>query len=227
TLSLVTRHSLHLRVMASSAVQCHLEPVIFGNVQILCHALLRRRFSLGVVCVLAVLAMAKPASAYLAGDTAAIVNGYSNAFYFGSGHVTYFWQIANEIESVIDAYEWTTNTAYLGMITNLLNGFLKNNGSSWSYNGYNDDDLWAVMAFARGGVVTGKTNYCNIAKSNFDMVYARGWSTNLGGELYWLYPNNASKNACVNGPGAIAASLLFQIYGDTNYWNKATNIYYW
>src|ERR1019366_8227411 len=171
TLSLVTRHSLHLRVMASSAVQCHLEPVIFGNVQILCHALLRRRFSLGVVCVLAVLAMAKPASAYLAGDTAAIVNGYSNAFYFvsgtngyfrdkqGSGHHTYFWQAANEIQSVIDAYEWTTNTAYLGMITNLLNGFLKNNGSSWSYNGYNDDDLWAVMAFARGGAATGWTKW--------------------------------------------------------------------
>jgi predicted alpha-1,6-mannanase (GH76 family) len=225
--------------MASSAVQCHLDPVIPGNVQILCRAVRWRRLSVLVVSFLSLFAMTKPASAYLAGDTAGIVNGYSNAFYFvsgtngyfrdkqGSGNATYFWQIANEIESVIDAYEWTTNTAYLGMITNLLNGFLKNNGSSWSYNGYNDDDLWAVMAFARGGVVTGKTNYCNIAKSNFDMVYARGWSTNLGGELYWLYPNNASKNACVNGPGAIAASLLFQIYGDTNYWNKATNIYYW
>ncbi|MBW8863676.1 MAG: autotransporter-associated beta strand repeat-containing protein [Verrucomicrobia bacterium] len=181
----------------------------------------------------------RQASAYLASDVPTIVNGYSNTFYFtsgtngyfrdkqGSGNATYFWQIANEIESVIDAYEWTTNTVYLGMITNLLNGFIKSNGANWSYNGYNDDDLWAVMAFARGGAITGKTNYCAIAKSNFDMVYARGWDTNLGGGLYWLYPKNSSKNACVNGPGAIAASLLFQVYGDTNYWIKATNIYYW
>ncbi len=181
----------------------------------------------------------RPASAYLASDVPAIINGYSNAFYFtsgtngyfrdkqGSGNATYFWQMANEIESVIDAYEWTTNAAYPGMITNLLNGFIKVNGANWSGNGYNDDDLWAVMAFARGGAVTGRTNYCAIAKSNFDMVYARGWDTNLGGGLYWLYPKNSSKNACVNGPGAIAASLLYQIYGDANYWNKATNIYYW
>lgn len=114
------------------------------------------------------------------------------------------------------------------MITNLLNGFLNNNGSNWTnYTPYNDDVMWAVMAFARGGQDTGKTNYCNIAKANFDACYARAWSTNLGGGLYWEYPYNASKNACVNGPGAIAAYLLYQIYGDTNYWNKATNLYYW
>src|SRR5882724_9907310 len=188
---------------------------------------------------LSVLLFGLKASAYYSNDVATITSGYSNAFYFvsgtngyfrdrqGSGNATYFWQMANEIDSVIDAYEWTSNTVYLGMITNLLNGFIRNNGADWSYNGYNDDDLWAVMAFARGGVVTGKTNYCAIAKSNFDMVYARGWDTNLGGGLYWLYPKNSSKNACVNGPGAIAASLLWQIYGDTNYWAKATNIYYW
>jgi autotransporter-associated beta strand protein len=193
-----------------------------------------------VFCVaIFLLASVRPASAYLSGDVVTIVSGYTNSFYVVSGtngyfrnsqtdaSQTYFWQFANEIESVIDAYQWTTNAAYLGMITNLLNGFINNNGANWSYNGYNDDDLWAVMAFARGGAITGKTNYCDIAKSNFDMVYARAWDTNLGGGLYWLYPNNASKNACVNGPGAIAASLLYQIYGDTNYWNKATNIYYW
>jgi autotransporter-associated beta strand protein len=199
----------------------------------------RRLLPLSFISAFVLLVSERPASAYLTGDVPAIVNGYSNAFYFvsgtngfirdhqGSGNSTYFWQNANEIESVIDAYEWTTNTIYLGMITNLLNGFISNNGANWSYNGFNDDDLWAVMAFARGGAITGRTNYCDIAKANFDMVYARGWDTNLGGGLYWLYPNNASKNACVNGPGAIAASLLFQIYGDTNYWVKATNIYYW
>ena len=179
------------------------------------------------------------APAYLAGDVNTMVNGYTNSFYLVGGtngyfqvtqsdtDSTYFWQFANEIQSVEDAYEWTSNSAYLGMITNLLNGFITDNGANWSYNGFNDDDLWAVMAFAMGGRVTGNTNYSAIAKANFDMVFARGWDTRLGGGLYWLYPDDASKNACVNGPGAIAASLLYQIYGDTNYWNDATNIYYW
>lgn len=226
--------------MASTALACHLDGVIPRNVQ--ARTAPRVGVGRGVIFFISaflLLASLRPASAYLAGDVPTLVNGYSNAFYFvsgtngyfrdkqGSGNATYFWQMANEIESVIDAYEWTTNAVYLKMVTNLLNGFIKVNGANWSGNGYNDDDLWAVMAFARGGAVTGKTNYCAIAKANFDMVYARGWDTNLGGGLYWLYPKNHSKNACVNGPGAIAAALLGQIYNDTNYWNKATNIYAW
>src|SRR5262249_48751886 len=139
----------------------------------------------------------------------------------------YFWGQAEMIECVIDAYEWNPTTTSQAMITNLLNGFLSHNGSSWSGNQYNDDIMWAVMAFARGGMDTGKTNYCNIAKANFDACYARAYSTNLGGGLYWKYPDNASKNACVNGPGAIAAYLLYQVYGDINYYNKASSLYSW
>jgi len=179
------------------------------------------------------------AFAFSAADANALSSAYISDFYVQSGTngwfknnqtggVTYFWGQAEEIECVIDAYEWTTNAVYKSMITNLLNGFMTDNGSSWyGNNGYNDDNLWAIMAFARGGVDTGMTNYCNLAKADFDAIYARAWSTNLGGGLYWQYPENASKNACVNGPGAIAAYLLYQIYGDTNYLNKATNIYYW
>ena len=182
---------------------------------------------------------ALPASAFTTNDAGTIFKAYASAYYSLSGTNGYFksnqtrgiadfWKQAEEIECVIDACEWTSNASYQGMITNLLNGFLHHNGSSWTTsNRYNDDIMWAVMAFARGGQQTGNTNFCNIAKANFDACYARAWSTNLGGGLYWKYPNNASKNACVNGPGAIAAYLLYKIYGDTSYWNKATNTYYW
>ena len=180
-----------------------------------------------------------PALAYSTKDADSVFSSFNSSFYLQSGtngffknsqtdgSAAYFWGQAEMIECVIDAYEWNSNSTSQAMITNLLNGFISNNGSTWTGDGYNDDILWAVMAFARGGVDTGNTNYCNIARANFDAVYARAWDTRLGGGLYWLYPVNASKNACVNGPGAIAACLLFQIYGDTNYWNKATNIYYW
>ncbi len=198
-------------------------------------------FQLGCVFVLFALLKAEiSAEAFTTNDAGSIFNAYSNAYYSVSGtngyfknsqtdaSATYFWGQAEEIECVIDAYEWTSNSVYRGMITNLLNGFLSANGSTWhASNGYNDDNLWAIIAFLRGGQDAGMTNYCNLAKADFDAVYARAWSTNLGGGLYWEYPENASKNACVNGPGAIAAYLLYKIYGDTNYWNKATNIYYW
>jgi predicted alpha-1,6-mannanase (GH76 family)/fibronectin type 3 domain-containing protein len=179
------------------------------------------------------------AFAFSATDANTIFSSFNSAFYIQSGtngyfansqtddSATYFWGQAEMIEGVIDAYEWTTNSAGPGMITNLLNGFISDNGTTWtSWNIYNDDIMWAVIAFARGGRDTGNTNFCDLAKANFDACYARAWSTNLGGGMWWS-TDNAGKNACVNGPAAIAADLLYQIYGDTNYWNKATNIYYW
>lgn len=177
--------------------------------------------------------------AWTAGDANTAFSAFNSVFYYQSGTngwfknnqsggVSYFWTQAEEIECVIDAYEWSSNATYQAQITNLLNGFIANNGTVWtSYTPYNDDVMWAVLAFARGGVDTGKTNYCNLAKANFDACYARAYDTNLGGGLYWLYPNNASKNAAVNGPAAIAAYLLYQIYNDTNYLAKSTNIYAW
>jgi predicted alpha-1,6-mannanase (GH76 family) len=154
----------------------------------------------------------------------------TNGFFKNSqtdGSASYFWGQAEMIECVIDGYEWHSNSIPPEMITNLLNGFISNNGSNWtSWDIYNDDIMWAVMAFARGGVDTGNTNYCNIAKANFDACYARAYDTRLGGGLYWS-TDDGSKNACANGTASIAAYLLYQIYGDTNYLNKAQNIYNW
>ncbi|HXI71135.1 MAG TPA: glycoside hydrolase family 76 protein [Verrucomicrobiae bacterium] len=198
----------------------------------------RPRHLLGRLALFCLLLASLPAFAFTAKDASTAFSSFNSVFYVQSGtngyfknsqtdgSAAYFWGQAEMIESVIDAYEWTTNASSQGMITNLLNGFLSNNGSSWTYNIYNDDIMWAIIAFARGGLDTGRTNYCNIAKANFDACYARAWDNTLGGGLWWTTDKNG-KNACVNGPGAIAAALLFQIYGDTNYWNRATNIYNW
>ncbi len=196
------------------------------------------RHLVGLLVLSILLITAFPASAFTTRDISTIFGSYNSAFYSvngtngvfkdtQTGGVAYFWGQAEMIECVIDAYEWNSNSACQGMITNLLNGFLSSNGSTWTYNPYNDDILWAVIAFARGGVDTGRANYCNIAKANFDACYARAWDNVLGGGLYWRDSDKQSKNACVNGPGAIAAYLLYQIYGDATYLSKATNIYAW
>lgn len=95
------------------------------------------------------------------------------------------------------------NNAFYSL--NCTNGFIIQNGSTWtSWNIYNDDIMWAVIAFVRGGLATGRTNYYAIAKTNFDACYARSYDTNLGGGIYWP-TGNFSKNAAVEGPAAIAA----------------------
>ena len=193
------------------------------------------------ICLLVLFFLLKAgisALAFTTKDASTIFSSYNSAFYYQNGTNgyfkdtqtggnAYFWGQANMIECVIDAYEWRTNVAYANTITNLLNGFILQNGSTWtSWNIYNDDIMWAVIAFVRGGQFTGRTNYYSIAKANFDACYARAYDTNLGGGLYWS-TGNFSKNAAVEGPAAIAAYLLYQVYGDTSYYNKSTNIYFW
>jgi predicted alpha-1,6-mannanase (GH76 family) len=166
-----------------------------------------------------------------------LVNAYTNAFYSVKGDRSYFkndqtggaadfWKSAEEIETVLDAYEWTSNATCKTMINDLLNGFRKTNGATWEKNIYNDDCMWAAIAFARGYLDTGNKRFRTVAKANFDMVYARAWDDQIGGGLWWTTKND-TKNACVNGPGAIAAYLLYQSLGDAEYLTKANQIYDW
>ncbi|HEV2207721.1 MAG TPA: glycoside hydrolase family 76 protein [Verrucomicrobiae bacterium] len=177
------------------------------------------------------------ASAFTAQDANVLFNAYSNAYYSLSGSNGYFknlptggiadfWKQAEEIECIIDAYEWAPNPGRKVMITQLLNGFADKHGTNWLSNQYNDDCFWACIAFARGYQNTGLGRFRDAACWNFDRVYARSWDDALGGGLYWT-TTNLSKNACVNGPGGIAAALLYRICGDTGYLTKASNIFRW
>ena len=177
------------------------------------------------------------ALAYTTNDAGTIFNSYAKAFYALSdtngyfkdtqiGGMADFWKQAEEIECVIDAYECTSNAAYKEMIVCLLNGFVKNHGNNWASNIYNDDCMWASIAFARGYQDTGEKRFKAIARENFDLIYTRSWDSAPGGGLYWTTANS-TKNACINGPGGIAACLLYQIYGDTNYLARAREIFNW
>jgi predicted alpha-1,6-mannanase (GH76 family) len=191
-----------------------------------------KKLSIGVAAFL----LASPAFAFWPSDADTIFNSYNNAFYVGGANAYYkdntggggfgFWTGAEEIEMAEDSYGRTGSTGTRDMITALCNGFLATHGNSWSGNTFNDDVAWACIAFARAYQITGNTTFRDRAKSNYDMMYARGYDTALGGGLWWT-TGKTSKNACVNGPGAIAAYLIYQIYGDSSYLTKAQNLYNW
>ena len=73
---------------------------------------------------------------------------------------------------------------------------------------------------------TGNTRYLNNAKNNFKTVFDRAWTDSFGGGLIWC-EGKTSKNACVNGPGAIAACFLAMATGDYSYYDKAKMIIEW
>ena len=190
-----------------------------------------------LVAILVLSAPILSASPLTAGEIEGMVDAYNKAFYVSNGAHGYFkddqaggaadfWKGAEEIETALDAYEWTSNAACKPIVISLLNGFTNTHGASWSDNIYNDDCMWAAIAFARGFLDTGDTHFKEVARANFDMVYARAWDDQIGGGLWWT-TRKRTKNACVNGPGAIAACLLYRCWGDAGYLTKAGNMYSW
>ena len=196
-----------------------------------------RRCALASLAILSALFYAPDTRAFTAADADAMFAAYNHAFYFtnahgGSFHLTtdgghtHFWERAEQLEMVLDVYERGTNPACLTIFTNVFNGFIAENGTNWEDNEFNDDIMWMVIACARAHQITGSRAFRDCARFNFDLCYARAWSTNLDGGLWWKTDNH-SKNACVNGPGAIAAYLLYQILGDTNYLAKSRSLFEW
>ena len=142
-----------------------------------------------------------------------------------------FWTGAEMFEIVVDAYSHTGEARYKEMMDQIHEGFLVDQKGYevdgwWGKNDYNDDIMWIVIACARSYLATGDTKYLETARINFDNTYKRAWSDDLGGGLFWRV-DNQGKNACVNGPGAIAACLLGTALGDESYFEKAKAIMDW
>ena len=137
-----------------------------------------------------------------------------------------FWHQAEMIETYIDVYEATKSEADKERMLTFADNFLKTRGGSWLGNEYNDDIMWICIAFSRISHLTGDAKYIKFAKQNFDQVWRRAWDEKLGGGLYWR-TDNKTKNACVNGPAAIAACLIGDYYNDNNYYDKAKQIMKW
>jgi|GEM_PF-1065150 len=139
---------------------------------------------------------------------------------------TGWWDAAEVLETYIDAYEATKDEAIKTKMLQYATRFRMRNQADWSYNEYNDDITWAVIAYARIYLLTGEKSYLTVAKNNFDKMYARAWDNQLGGGLYWRN-DNQTKNACINCPAAIAACYLAEATKDESYYTKATDIMDW
>ncbi len=181
-------------------------------------------------------APAQTARTFTALDRAACYSAWMNAFYYtnseggrfrdqeGGDANTSFWQGAEMIEVVEDAVTAGVDTT--NRVISLCTSFTNDNSMNWSWNTYNDDIMWADNAFNRAYQLTGNTNYLNIAKTNFDLAFARGWNTN-GGGLYQDTGTGASFCTCGNGPCADAAFLLYTNLHNTSYLTTAWEVYDW
>jgi predicted alpha-1,6-mannanase (GH76 family) len=138
----------------------------------------------------------------------------------------YFWDNAEMMEVVLDAYEVTKNPKYKNMFEAMYKNFIEKNGADWQDNKYNDDIAWAVLFSVRGYLLTGNVIYREKAKEQFDKMYARAFTNTYGGGLIWNQ-TKTSKNACINGPAMVACCYLARATGDSTYYDKAIALYTW
>jgi predicted alpha-1,6-mannanase (GH76 family) len=138
----------------------------------------------------------------------------------------FFWDNAEMMEVVLDAYEVTRDAKYKTMFDAMYNNFIRKNGADWMDNKYNDDIAWAVLFSVRGYLLTGNIAYREKAKDQFDKMYARAFTNTYGGGLIW-YQTKTSKNSCINGPAMVACCYLARATGDSSYYDKAIALYTW
>jgi predicted alpha-1,6-mannanase (GH76 family) len=138
----------------------------------------------------------------------------------------FFWDNAEMMEVVLDAYEVTKDIKYKTMFEAMYRNFVEKNGADWQDNKYNDDIAWAVLFSVRGYLLTGNVTYREKAKEQFDKMYARAFTNTYGGGLIW-YQTKTSKNACINGPSMVACCYLARATGDSSYYDKAIALYTW
>jgi predicted alpha-1,6-mannanase (GH76 family) len=169
---------------------------------------------------------------------------FNNAFYFnpsddnydyrllqGSTSYNGFWVQANLIEMAVDAYNENPTSANQNIINQLCNGFTAQYTGNWSSDGYDDDLMWATIAFTEAAKATGNSAWLADAETNFNIVWSRGYDTTLGGGIWWYAPaaNTSSgyKNSAANWTFVIAGNLLYQATGNVTYQTEAATIYSW
>lgn len=138
------------------------------------------------------------------------------------------WIAALNIMVAQDAYERTRTPEGRQLIEELVSTFHKYDGTTWaSWDGWNDDIAWMVMATLRGYHATGNQDWLNVAIDQWNKTYDRGWSSHGGGGIWEAMDPRYSKCALSNDPMIINAVWLYQITGDGVYLTKAKQIYEW
>ncbi len=126
-----------------------------------------------------------------------------------------FWQNAEIFEVLVDYAGVLDDEVYDEYVKSAYTSFKREQGDykGWTSNAFNDDLMWITIGTAKAYLYTGDEEYKKCATSVFNATFARAWTSTYGGGLIWK-EGETSKNSCVEFPAAIAACLLYKIYGD-------------
>ena len=90
---------------------------------------------------------------------------------------------------------------------------------------YYDDNAWLCIQFIEAYKLLGDEKYLKEAETNLEFLWT-GWDDVQGGGIYWD-KSYGSKNACANGPVAIAFLEAYKLTNKEEYLEKGKKIYEW
>lgn len=177
-------------------------------------------------------------------------DGYPDRYYFNYGSdlsnmtTNHYWPQAHAMDVMVDAYTRTSNKFFLDIYPLWWIGAPKFNFSGreedpW-WNEFVDDMEWIVLAQIRMYQSTGNKEYFLKAKQIYDDWIWPTWGPENEAPWYggitWKTDVNKSKNACSNGPAAIIAARIYNLYDEAGistgkkkeeYLNESIKIYTW
>jgi len=172
------------------------------------------------------------------------IDAFNQAYLVQTNGLTYYtvsltnrapdgtWTFDLDIQGAEDAFERTQSPQQQQLVNSLLTTWLIQNPPSWSWDGWNDDIGWFSLALIRGYQMTENANFLAQAEYGFNYAFGRGWDTNYNnGGIWEEQPANVDgapgKNPLACNSLMQTACMIYQSTGDTNYLNKALQIYSW
>lgn len=141
-----------------------------------------------------------------------------------SNEWTFYWPSAHALDVLADLYLRKPSEAVKTRMSDLLDGVKSKNGNTF-INYYYDDMEWMALACLRAYNATSDIKYKEVVDQLWTDIRG-GWSTDLGGGLWWR-KDNSSKNTPSNMPAAILAARLYKKFNDPDDLVWAKNLYEW
>lgn len=147
-------------------------------------------------------------------------HAFDKCFLTGFSFGTWPWETAELTELYEDYYDLTGDISQKYAIVGIVNKFLAGLGPDWQAdNFYYDDTAWIVIAVLRAYRISGRGDYLDAARKNFDALWGRAWDSARGGAYF--SKSGRCKTVCSNLPLSIGASMLGELTGQAGYFDKA------
>jgi len=154
---------------------------------------------------------------------------------FGDG--TFGWQSA-VAQSTVEAYEQATgDRSYFSDIASTYSEYLSGNPRQGDYpdfeDDYTDDTAWWGIAWLEGYLLTGNSQYLQVAKDDAAFDYDKGWNTDgsacgsTGGLRWDTLESDSTGGAIQNELFLELTSWLYNVTGNSTYLAWATSEWNW